>query len=318
MLRIAVVTPVYNDWESLQRLIPDIDAALTSYPLDISIIVVNDGSSKAMPESFLPKHSLKQIRSVEVLDLCSNMGHQRAIALGLAEVSSRECFDIVIVMDSDGEDQPANLPLLLQKHMTCPDHIVVAKREKRSEGLLFRIFYLLYKLSFKLLTGITISHGNYSLIPIPLLKRLLCIPDLSNHLAATIVQSGIPIEEVSTNRGVRYAGKSRLNFVSLITLGLSAISIFAETSFVRIFISSLFLAGITAIGIILVVGIRMFTDLAIPGWASYVAGLLVIILLQVILLSMIAAFLVLSNRSGGSNHPAHQVELYVVKRKVIL
>ena len=318
MRRVAVVTPVYNDWDSLQKLIPDIDKELISYPLEISIVVVNDGSSMPMPELFLRDLSLKQVKSVEVLDLCSNMGHQRAIAVGLAEISSRGCFDVVIVMDSDGEDQAADLPLLIQKHLSFPDHIVVAKRGKRSEGPLFKIFYILYKLSFKFLTGTTISHGNYSLIPIPILKRLLCSPDLCNHLAATIVQSRIPMVEVSTTRGVRYAGKSRLNIVSLITLGLSAISLFAETSFVRIFIASLFLAAMTTIGILVVVGIRMFTDLAIPGWASNVAGLLVIILLQVILLSMIAAFLVLSHRSGVVSNPTNQVAMYVVKRTVIL
>lgn len=318
MLKMALVTPVYNDWESLQCLIPAIDAQLTSYPLDISVVVVNDGSSIPMPESFLKEASLKQIRSVEVLELAYNMGHQRAIAVGLVEVNSREGYDLVIVMDSDGEDQAADLPLLLEKHMVLPDHIVVAKREKRSEGPVFSCFYILYKLTFKLLTGMTISHGNFSLIPISILKRLVYIPDLWNHLAATIVHSGIPMVAVQTNRGVRYAGNSKLSMVSLITQGLSAISIFAETSFVRIFITSLLLASITVLGMALVTGIRVFTDLAIPGWASNIAGVLAIILLQAILLSLIAAFLMLSNRSEGSILPANQVGMYVVDRKVIL
>jgi len=132
MFRVALVTPVYNDWDSLQCLIPDIDAQLTSFPLEISIVVVNDGSSLPIPESFLKKKSLKKVKSVEVLELACNMGHQRAIALGLAEVSARDCYDIVIVMDSDVEDRPEDLPVILQQHFALPDHIVVAKRGKRS------------------------------------------------------------------------------------------------------------------------------------------------------------------------------------------
>lgn len=318
MLKIALVTPVYNDWESLQCLIPDIDAELTSIPSEISIVVVNDGSSVPLPESLLKGKSLKQVKSVEVLELGYNMGHQRAIALGLAEVNSRKCFDIVIVMDSDGEDRAADLPLLIQQYLVLPDHIVMAKRGKRSEGPVFRLFYWLYKFTFKILTGSTIAYGNFSLIPVSIVRRLVCIPNLWNHLAATIVHSSMPMVAVPTDRGLRYAGKSKLKMVSLITLGLSAISVFAETSFVRIFIASLFLALFTVMGIALAVGVRVFTDLAVPGWASTVVGGLAIILLQAVLLSMIAAFLVLSSRSGVSISPANLVESFVVNRKVIL
>ncbi len=317
MLRLVIVTPVYNDWESFRRLIPEIDRVLEASDVDVSIIGVNDGSSMLMPETLMNGVKTKRIRLVEILDLAFNMGHQRAIALGLAEVATRNVCDLVVVMDCDGEDKPSDLPLLIQQHEAFPEHIVVAQRAQRSEGWLFRVFYHLYKITFKILTGTGISHGNFSLIPFPLIKRLVCMPDIWNHLAATIVRSKIPIQAVPTKRGSRYVGQSKLNTVALITLGLSAISVFTDMSFVRILVASIFLALMTTCGIFIVVMIRMFSDWAIPGWATNVGAALGIIFLQAIMLSMIAAFQVLNSRSNVSMSPAKQVQEFVVNRRVL-
>ncbi len=318
MLRLVIVTPVYNDWESFKKLIPDIDRVLEEKDVEASIIGVNDGSPLAMPEALLAGLSTKRVLSVEILELAFNMGHQRAIALGLAEVVNRNVHDICVVMDCDGEDKPSDLLHLIQQHERNPGHIVVAQRARRSEGRLFKVFYRLYKGVFKLLTGTAISHGNFSLIPMPLLKRLICMPDIWNHLAATIVRSRMALQTVPTNRGTRYAGQSKLNTVSLITLGLSAISVFTDIAFVRILVAAIFLACMTTIGIFIVVMERLFTDWAIPGWASTVAGALGIIFLQAVLLSLISAFQVLNSRSNVSMSPARKVQELIVNRKVFI
>ncbi len=318
MLRLVIVTPVYNDWESFRKLIPEIDRALEFNDVEVSIVGVNDGSPQAMPVMLMDGLRTRRVQSVEILELAFNMGHQRAIALGLAEVVKRNVHDISIVMDCDGEDKPSDLLLLIEQYERSPDHIVVAQRAQRSEGQLFKTCYRLYKGVFKLLTGTAISHGNFSLIPIPLLRRLICMPDIWNHLAATVMRSRMPIQTVPTNRGTRYAGQSKLNTVSLITLGLSAISVFTDIAFVRILVAAIFLACMTTLGIFIVVMERLFTDWAIPGWASTVAGALGIIFLQAILLSLISAFQVLNSRSNVSMSPARKVEELIVYRKVFI
>ena len=232
VLKLVIVTPVYNDWESFRKLIPEIDRALESKDVEVSIIGVNDGSLQAMPIMLMDGVRTSRVQSVEILELAFNMGHQRAIALGLAEVVKRNVPAVSIIMDCDGEDKPSDLLLLIEQHERSPDHIVVAQRAQRSEGRLFKVCYRLYKGIFKLLTGTGISHGNFSLIPISLLRRLIYMPDIWNHLAATVVRSRLPIQTVPTNRGTRYAGQSKLNTVSLITLGLSAISVFTDIAFV--------------------------------------------------------------------------------------
>ena len=147
MLRLVIVTPVYNDWESFQKLIPEIDRALELNDVEVFIVGVNDGSNLAMPETLMHGEKTKKIRSVEILELAFNVGHQRAIALGLADVATRSNCDLVVVMDCDGEDKPSDLPLLIQRYETYPDHIVVAQRAHRSEGWIFTVFYHLYKFS---------------------------------------------------------------------------------------------------------------------------------------------------------------------------
>ena len=78
--------------------------------------------------------------------------------------------------------------LLIARYNVQPGHLIVASRTQRSEGLIFRVGYLLYKKLFRLLTGQDINFGNFSLIPMSLVKRLVCVPSIWNHFAATVLR----------------------------------------------------------------------------------------------------------------------------------
>jgi len=181
---------------------------------------------------------------------------------------------------------------------------VVAARSKRSETLLFRVAYRGYKALFRLLTGSSITFGNFSLFSRDVAARLAHSADAWNHLAAALLRSRLPLRQVPVERGTRYEGQSKLNFVGLLIHGLSAISVFADRLFVRLVMTGLALSGAALLGVITVVAIRFFTDWAIPGWATYVAGILLIVLIQSVMLSLIAAFLLLSNRTQLTVMPA--------------
>lgn len=130
-----------------------------------------------------------------------------------------------------------------------------------------------------------------------LVKRLSCVPSLWNHFAATVLRSRLPLSLVPSARGRRYAGKSKMNFVNLVVHGLSAISVFSEAMLTRILLFLLLATGIGALAVVVVVALRLFTDLATPGWASSVVGSVAIICLQALMLTMMSAFMVLSSRS---------------------
>lgn len=317
MHNLLIVTPVFNDWQSFVGLVNEIDTYTSVWGVSVTLFAVDDGSTtliSSFDQFFTPPKSLKQ---VQILSLVCNLGHQRAIAVGLAEASQYKSFDMIIVMDCDGEDQPADIEKLLAAFRLNPYSLVVGQRGKRSETTMFRFSYLTYKLLFAGLTGKSIDFGNFCLIPQPLLSRMVFMPDLWNHLAATIMKSKLPICRVRIDRGKRYAGKSKMNLVSLLIHGLSAISVYSDVVFVRIILMSTVLSGLMIAGIIIVVLLRLFTNLAIPGWASYITGLLSVLLLQTLLFAAVAAFSLLSRRSILSVVPALDAQRYIRERVII-
>lgn len=305
---IAILIPVYNDWSSASVLLSHLDDIATRYVqwLNVDVHLINDFSTEKAV--ILPTSS---IRSVYLTQLVRNLGHQRAIATGLSFLASKYTYDKVIVMDSDGEDRPEDIPGLLHSSLQHPHSIIVAQRAQRSEGWVFGAYYYLYKFLFWLLTGKRIDFGNFCLIPFPLISSLTHNPGLWNHIAATVMQSKNPLVRYKTRRGVRYRGKSKMNFSSLITHGLSAISIFLDVVAVRVFITICVLGLFVLLAMGLVVFLRLFTNTAIPGWATSTVGILIIIFVQLLTMSAVITFWVLNRRETKLILPARDVQCYV-------
>lgn len=292
--RLTIIMPVYNDWASATRLIEDLATALDGLPIDAEVVAVDDCSTQAIPE-VLP--AVAPIRRVRALRLRGNVGHQRAIAIGLSHVAEANDTDLIAVMDSDGEDRPIELRRMLETALASPGEIIVAQRKKRSEGPIFRTFYWVYVRLFRMLTGKRIQFGNFSLLGIQHAGRIANNPNIWNNFAATVVTSRLPIRYVPTVRGTRYAGKSTMNFVSLVGHGLGAISVFSEAVFIRILMSSFAVFAFSLLLALGAVSIRLFTPLAIPGWATQVLGFALIISIQALITPIMLAFLMLSSRS---------------------
>jgi len=313
--RIAVVTPVLDDWVCFAALLGGISAQLTGSGIEFHVVAVDDGSLTPFDPSLLSLPPDTCIAGIEVLRLALNLGHQRAIAVGLCALSRRDDIDAVLVMDSDGEDRPADIAALLQEGKRNPGAVVLARRTKRCEPLAFRSFYQLYKSAFHALTGHDISFGNYSLLPIAAVRRLVHMPELWNNLPAAILRSRMRRAAVPTVRGRRYDGRSRMNFVSLIVHGLSAMSVHIDTIFVRVLLACGIIAAASVTGILAIAILRFASDLAIPGWATTVVGDLLIILLQTIVLVVAASLMMLAGRSGRPIIPIADAEQFVAEQE---
>ena len=225
----------------------------------------------------------------------------------------------VLVMDSDGEDKPEAIPEMLARTAGRKDFVIVGARRKRSENLTFRSGYVMYKSIFKLVTGKKIGFGNFSLLSLAYVKRLVMLPDLWNNLAAAVLRSRLPIEEVPIDRGTRYAGKSKMNFTSLVVHGFSAISVYADTIFVRLLIATLSLTGLTAVSVAVVVFLRLFVPAhATPGWATTVAFSMTIIVLQALFTTLTSLLALLNNRVQKLVVPIMDYKPYVRVVEVLL
>lgn len=283
--RIGIVVPVFNDWPSFAQLLREIANQQELRTYDLSVIAVDDCSfNQPDPASLDYPGSIK----LRVVRLASNLGAMRAIAVGLVVAAENGEFDAVIVMDSDGEDRPEDIGRLLVAWEEQPNRIVVARRAERSEGFVFKSFYLFYKLIFRLLVGQTINFGSFSLLPSRAVQALVHTPAIWNNLPAAVIRSRFPYLQLETKRGQRFAGKSSMNFVSLCVHGVSAISVFTDLVLLRLMIAMIGIATLTMLAMLVVVAIKLGTNWAIPGWASYVGGSLVIIFVQSLLFAAVA------------------------------
>lgn len=297
-IKVVILAPVYNDWQSFALLQERLLKVSRSSNIEIAkVIAVNDCSSLPYEEDQFISNL-----SVKVINLNINLGHQRAIAVGLAYVN-KEIHDVdgVVVMDSDGEDDPVYLPemcALMKEHNA--QKIVFAQRKKRQEGFLFQMFYLLYKFVFKILTNKSISFGNYSCIPRKMLDRVVSIPELWNHFSGAIIKSKIPYAMVPTNRAKRYFGKSKMNFQNLVLHGLSSVAIYLDIVVVKLLTYSIGGGMIVFFSIMVIIYIRLFTDKAIPGWASNIVLALVNLAGSIFIITLL---LLLSQLNQRSNPP---------------
>jgi glycosyltransferase involved in cell wall biosynthesis len=288
--------PLYNDWQALSLLLPRLDRELNTNGFVASIFIVDDGSTVVAPTK-LNSSEYKSIESIDVLSLRRNVGHQRAIATGLSYIEANVPCRYVLIMDSDGEDDPRDIARLIQECIANQGtKVIFAARTRRSEGLAFKCFYHLYRLIHFMLTGVKVRVGNFSVVPMASLKRLVAVSELWNHYAAAVHKAKLPMELISTRRGTRLAGPPHMDIVALVVHGLSAMAVFGDRIGVRLLLLVSLGIALDIAALLGVIFIRLFTTLAIPGWATYAAGLLLLMLIQMLLVLLVFAFVILASR----------------------
>jgi hypothetical protein len=317
-LRVVVLMPLRDDWASAAELIRLLDRTICSYPCILDVLLVDDGSVQCCSSAdFQSQYAV--VQTIRILRLRRNLGHQRAIAVGLVHVEQTISCDAVLVMDADGEDTPDGA-LQLVRAFSESHHgtqAIFAERSRRTETFVFRLFYRLYKVLHLILTGISVRVGNFSVLPSAYLGTIVVMSELWNHYAAAVFRSGLPFTTVPIPRGYRIAGTSRMNFVSLTVHGVSAMSAFGDVVGVRLLIASMAGSIMAALGILVVAAIRLFTDKAIPGWASFSIGTLAIVLMQFITIVTSFTFTVLSNRVNFAFVPLRDYGVFVADAREI-
>jgi len=280
---LVIVMPLFNDWASAGVLLRQLDELLITYSGSVQVVLLNDGSNQLIPDNF-PGKGLEKVRA-HVLSLRRNLGHQRVICVGVSFIAEHCECSAMVIMDCDGEDKPEDVLALLRAHEACDGRqIIFAERARRSEGLMFSLGYKVFRAFHRLLTGIPLRFGNFSLVPGTLVKTLPLVSETWSHYAAAVIKAALPYRSIPTHRGTRIAGKSTMRLPALIAHGLSAISVFAEIVSVRLLV----FGGAISIPIVLfmlvVVTVRLTTNLGVPGWATYSSLLLLTLLLQILAL----------------------------------
>jgi hypothetical protein len=318
LLQLAILVPVYNDWGPLKQFLSLLNGALAKSSIRPAVLVIDDGSTDVFdPESFT-REEYPAFQSLEIIELGRNLGNQRAVSMGLAYIAENVKCDALVLMDADGEDDPNDVPRLIETFQREGGRkLVFARRVKRADNWAFKVFYYVYKLLYRWATGTSISMGNFSIIPARILARLAVISEIGSHYVAGILKARIPHTLIDTERAPRLAGRSKMNFTALVMHGLGGIAVHSDTLGVKALMASVVLMIVTACGIVVVALIRLTTDWAIPGWASTLSSSLTIVLFQGLMTALMFAFITLNGRNVSSVLPKRDYRYFILEvRKV--
>jgi hypothetical protein len=167
------------------------------------------------------------------------------------------------------------------------------------------------------LTGVPVRVGNFSVIGPEHLRALTVMPDLWNHYAASVLRYRIPSDQVTTERGRRFEGESRVSYGNMVIHGLSAISVFSEAVGVRLSAALLIILGGLTTLLLAVVGITLAGGVAVPDWATYTTGLLVLLVVQVLTVALGLTLLILFNRNSLSFLPCRDYKYFIAEAERI-
>ena len=230
MKKIIILIPVFNDWESLIKLIEEINENIKDYnSVHFECLVVNDASTINQPNLVKPNN----IKSLQILNMKKNKGHARCNAFGIRYVFKNKEFNNLILMDGDGEDRPIEIKNLVNEILKNPNNSVVAKRVKRSEGPFFKFLYLMHKVITYVFTGKSIRFGNYSCLTKQDVEKLHSDPSLWSSYSGSVKKNIKRLSEINSIRGPRYFGPSKMSFLKLLIHSFSIISVFKYQVFLR-------------------------------------------------------------------------------------
>ena len=277
---IAVIVPYFEDYESFRFLLNDFNSLLLKKTVErMQFFVIDDGSQKSPARKALREATLPGL-NIRVISLVGNFGHQIAIFCGLQYVYTQSGFEYTVVMDADGEDTVLNLDKLLESiQSTDSVEVVVSTRARRNETLAFNVFYKIYRFVFRALTGETLNYGNFMVLRKRALSILVCRNTLPLHFAGTVKLSRIALNYIRQDRGPRYVGKSKSDFISQVSHGVRAIACYGNKVSLRIVVVGVFLAFASVVGMASATSLKVL-GLATPGWFSISLGVLGLAVLQ--------------------------------------
>ena len=230
MKKLFFLIPVYNDWKSLIYLMSEIDNVIKNIKgFEFNCIIINDASNIEQAKISKPSN----IKSLKIINMKKNKGHARCNAFAIRYFSKNDNFDHLILMDGDGEDRPEELSLLVEKALFDENTSVVAKRVKRSEGILFQLLYQTHKLITILFTGKNVNFGNYSCLTNIDVKNLSQKKSLWSSFSGSVKFHISQLNTIKSIRGLRYFGPSKMSIFRLVIHSLSIIAVFKKTVFLR-------------------------------------------------------------------------------------
>lgn len=263
---ISVIAPLYNEIEGIKLFVEELEAEFEKigYADRHEVVLVNDGSTDGSDRE-LDRIVANYPGKIKAVHLSRNFGHAAAVYAGLEQADG----EVIILMDSDMQDDPASFALFLQKWREGYD-VVYSKRTARQESAPTRFLFWLF---YRILTLMSETHipqdaGNFSLMDRRVVNKLLSLPEKNIYLPGLRAWVGFKQTGVSVPRRSRYDDLARTGLKGKWNLAVTAIFSF---SYLPLLLFRLF--GILAVSISLALAIyalyqKLISGTAVKAWAS--------------------------------------------------
>ena len=265
----SIIIPLYNEEKTIPELVTRLAAVTDGMSDPWELILVDDGSTDGSFTAMCALH--RNDPRIKVVRLSRNFGHQIAIsaALDLAQ------GDAVILMDGDLQDPPELLPQLI-KLWKDGYHVVYTVKTSRKENWLKR---LAFKSFYRILSAmssikIPMDAGNFSLMDRRVVEVLRTMPERNRYISGLRAWAGVQQTAVYYDRGPRFAGKPQMSLGRLFHLALDGIFSFSNAPLRAAIYFGMAAAMVSFAGGLYVVYEKLFTNLAILGWASTIVSIL--------------------------------------------
>ena len=229
-MKIKILIPIFNDWESVLKLLENINIEISKLNHEFSVILVDDASTISNPKF---EEKFHKIQSIKLIKMRENRGHARCNAAGLKYIFENEEFDYVIPMDGDGEDRPEEIKNFVDNLNSSDGKAIVGERIKRSEGLFFKTCYFIHKIITYAFTGKSIRYGNYTCLPKSVIHKMINEKATWSSFSGSLTKVTNNRLSIPSERGSRYFGPSKMSFKNLLIHSLSIISVFKYNVLIR-------------------------------------------------------------------------------------
>ena len=265
----SIIIPLYNEEKTIPELFTRLAAVTDGMSDPWELILVDDGSTDGSFTAMCALH--RNDPRIKVVRLSRNFGHQIAIsaALDLAQ------GDAVILMDGDLQDPPELLPQLL-KLWKDGYHVVYTVKTSRKENWLKRLAFKSFYRVLSAMSSIKIpmDAGNFSLMDRRVVEVLRTMPERNRYISGLRAWAGFQQTAVYYDRGPRFAGKPQMSLGRLFHLALDGIFSFSNAPLRAAIYFGMAAAMVYFAGGLYVVYEKLFTNLAILGWASTIVSIL--------------------------------------------
>ena len=261
---LSVVVPVYNDEEVLDELVRRLIPVAKSLSENFEVIFIDDGSRDQSWKILLKIQ--KSNPNIKIIKLARNFGQSNSTAAGLDHAMG----DVIVIMDSDLQDRPEDIPKLIQSMDDNDTDMAIVKWISRKDSFSKKFFSRFFHSVSDKITNLHYEPGLgvFRVLRKNALDQIKNIPETTGTTLSLMYWSGFEYSIVELERDARYAGASGYNLRKM--LKLAADRIFSYSLF-PIRVASY--VGLTVGGMSVVFGIfliirRIINENIPAGWTS--------------------------------------------------